>query len=122
MLEALRCALPIITVPWSGQMDFLRHDDVNYFAAVDYELGLVHQDAIWPSVIEQTSQWAYANEDSFKMALQLVHEKWDDYKQQASELQGIISTKFNEEVLYAQFCNSIMELVSEPQTDEQELA
>ena len=56
------------------------------------------------------------------MALQLVHEKWDNYKQQASELQGIVNTKFNEEVLYAQFCNSIMELVSEPQTDEQKLA
>lgn len=122
LLEAARCALPIITVPWSGQMDFLRHDDINYFATVDYELGLVHQDAIWPSVIEKDSQWAYANENSFKMALQLVHEKWDTYKQQASELQGIVNTKFNEEILYAQFCNSIMELVSETQADDRELA
>ena len=122
LLEAARCALPIIAVPWSGQMDFLRHDDINYFAAVDYKLGHVHADAIWPSVIEKDSQWAYADENSFKMALQLVHEKWDTYKQQASELQGIVNTKFNEEILYAQFCNSIMELVSETQADDRELA
>tara|TARA_R100000388_G_C7244878_1_gene164215 strand:- start:3991 stop:5199 length:1209 start_codon:yes stop_codon:yes gene_type:complete len=120
LLEAARCALPIITVPWSGQMDFLQHDDVNYFAAVDYELGFVHADAIWPSVIEQDSQWAYANESSFKTALQLVHEKWDDYKEQAIALQSIVNTKFNEEVLYAQFCNSIIDLIPEPETDEQE--
>ena len=56
------------------------------------------------------------------MALQLVHENWDSYKQQASELREIIDSKFNEEVLYAQFCNSIMELVSEPQASERELA
>ena len=122
LLEAARSALPIITVPWSGQMDFLRHDDVNYFAAVDYELGFVHADAIWPSVVEKDSKWAYANENSFKLALQLVHEKWDEYKEQATALQSIVSTKFNEEVLYAQFCNSIIDLISEPETDEQESA
>jgi hypothetical protein len=103
-------------------MDFLRHDDVNYFAAVDYELGFVHADAIWPSVVEKDSKWAYANENSFKLALQLVHEKWDDYKEQATALQSIVNTKFNEEVLYAQFCNSIIDLISEPETNEQESA
>ena len=103
-------------------MDFLQHDDVNYFAAVDYELDFVHADAIWPSVVEKNSKWAYANESSFKTALQLVHEKWDDYKEQATALQSIVNTKFNKEVLYAQFCNSILDLIPESETDEQESA
>jgi glycosyltransferase involved in cell wall biosynthesis len=118
LFEAARCALPIVTIPWSGQMDFLSHDGKNYFASVDHDLAPVGQDAVWKGVIEENSNWAYAKENSYKMALQMVHEKWEDYRSQAVELQGIINTKFQEEKLYAGFCDAILNMNSEVEIDE----
>ncbi len=109
LFEAARCALPIVTIPWSGQLDFLSHGDKNYFAPVDFELGPVATNALWNGVIEDNSQWAYANENSYKMALTLVRDRWNDYKNQAVELQGIINTKFRDEKLYEGFCEAITE-------------
>ena len=108
LFEAARCALPIVTIPWSGQMDFLSHDDKNYFAAVDHDLAPVGPDAVWKGVIEENSNWAFAKENSYKMTLGLVHERWDEYKTQAVELQGIVNTKFRAEKLYEGFCNAIV--------------
>ena len=34
MFEAAREALPVITVGWSGQLDFLHHNGKNYFQSV----------------------------------------------------------------------------------------
>jgi glycosyltransferase involved in cell wall biosynthesis len=118
LFEAARCALPIVTIPWSGQMDFLSHDGKNYFASVDHDLAPVGQDAVWKGVIEENSNWAYAKENSYKMALQMVHEKWEDYRSQAVELQGIVNTKFQEEKLYAGFCDAILNMDSEVEIDE----
>ena len=116
LFEAARCALPIITIPWSGQMDFLSHDDKNYFAPVGFELDNVAPNAVWGGVIEEESRWAYAKESSYKMALELVHTRWDEYKEQAVELQSIVDTKFRAEKLYEGFCEAITE---EKKTEEQ---
>jgi len=113
LFEAARTALPIITIPWSGQMDFLRHGDKNYFATVSHVTRPVQPEAVWKGVIEENANWAYAEEGSYKMALQLVHERWDEYKTQAVELQGLVNDKFNTEKLYNQFCNAIFEEVEE---------
>ena len=109
LFEAARSALPIVTIPWSGQMDFLSHDDKNYFAAVDYDIAPVARESVWEGVIEANSNWAHAKENSYKLALQMVHEKWEDYKSQAVELQGIVNSKFNAESLYEGFCNAVIE-------------
>jgi len=108
LFEAARAALPIVTIPWSGQMDFLRHNNKNYFAAVSYVLDTVGQNAVWKGVIEENAQWAYAEEGSYKMALQMVYERWDDYKSQALELQELVQSQFRTERLYERFCNSIL--------------
>ena len=119
LFEAARCALPIVTIPWSGQMDFLSHDGKNYFAAVDHDLAPVGQDAVWKGVIEENSNWAYAKENSYKMALQMVHERWTEYKDQAIELQSIVNTKFRPEKLYEGFVNHICDNQNEIVTDEE---
>ena len=108
LFEAARCALPIVTIPWSGQTDFLRHNNKNYFAAVSYVMNPIKPESVWQGVIEENAQWAYAEEGSYKMALQMVHERWDEYKEQAIELQDLIRKEFNTEKLYEGFCNAII--------------
>jgi glycosyltransferase involved in cell wall biosynthesis len=107
LFEAARCALPIVTIPWSGQMDFLSHNGKNYFASVQYDLAPVGQKSLWKGVIEPNAQWAYAKESSYKVALQIVHDRWNEYKEQAVELQDIVNAKFRAEKLYEGFCNAI---------------
>lgn len=103
LFEAARYSLPIISVGWSGQVDFL--DDK--FLKVKHELGPVQQHAVWDGVIQRDSQWAYADQGSFKMALRQMHKKHDEFVNQAEELQDYVDTHFRDEVLFEGFCNSI---------------
>jgi glycosyltransferase involved in cell wall biosynthesis len=76
MFEAARCALPIISVGWSGQVDFLNHNDRDYFLKVSY-----------------------------KMALRMMYKNYDELKTQATDLQEIVDAKFCDEVLFEGFCS-----------------
>ena len=107
MFEAAREALPIITVGWSGQTDFLRHNKKEYFQSVDFELKSIQKEAVWPGVLEEQSNWAYAEQGSYKMTLRRVFKNWDDSKQTALELKDIIENKFSDERLFEIFCDNI---------------
>lgn len=107
LYEAARSALPIIAVGWSGQLDFLRHDNKNYFLEVKHELKPVSDNAVWDGVIEKDSSWAYAEQGSFKMALRMMSKNHEEFYQQALELQGIVNEKFSNELLYEGFVKAI---------------
>ena len=107
LFEAAREALPIVTVGWSGQLDFLNHNGKNYFQEVDYTLQPVQVEAVWDGVIDKTSMWAFANQGSYKMALRKTLKNWSKCKEQAVELAAFINEKFDEEKLFAGFCDAI---------------
>ena len=107
LFEAAREALPIVTVGWSGQMDFLHHDGKDYFESVDFTLQPVQQEAVWDGVIQQDSMWAFADQGSYKMTLRKTLKNWSKIKERANELSTIINEKFNEEKLFAGFVESI---------------
>ena len=48
MFEATQFGLPVVTIGWSGQLDFLVHDGKKYFAEVEFTLQPVQQEAVWP--------------------------------------------------------------------------
>ena len=105
MFEAARLALPIITIGWSGQTDFLQ----DKFLKVAHELRPVQNHAVWDGVIQADSQWAYANQGSFKMSLRQMYKKIDQFKDQSSQLQNYVNNNFNNKVLYEKFCSAILE-------------
>ena len=39
----------------------------------------------------------------------MVHERWDEYKEQAIELQGLVEKKFCDEFLFERFCKMFIE-------------
>jgi len=101
LFEAARSCLPIISIGWSGQTDFL----YDKFLKVKHELGPVQQQAVWEGVIQADSQWAYADQGSFKMALRQMFKKHDEFVEQAEELQDYVDTRFRDEILFETFCN-----------------
>jgi glycosyltransferase involved in cell wall biosynthesis len=103
MFEAAREGMPIITVGWSGQLDFLHHDGNDYFQKVKYTMKPVQKEAVWEGVVREDSMWAYANQGSYKMCLRKTKKNYDKVKETSTELKKIIEEKFNDEVLFAKF-------------------
>ena len=108
MFEAAREALPVITIGWSGQMDFLRYNDKNYFLEVKHELKPIQGEAVWDGVLERESMWAYADQGSYKMSLRMMYKRHNEFLEQAKELQTLINEQFSDEVLFNTFVNSIV--------------
>lgn len=109
LFEAARSALPIITIGWSGQTDFLRHDGKDYFLKVSHKLDKIQDSVVWNGVLQPEQKWAYADEASFKAAIKVMFNKHKNFIPQALELQQKIKEKFSDEVLYEKFCNAILE-------------
>ena len=108
LYEAARSALPVITIGWSGQTDFLRHEQTNYFEEVKHTLQKVQPQVVWDGVIQADSQWAYADQGSYKMALRRTFKTWHKSKERAEKLKTIIDDKFSEERLYKLFVDSVL--------------
>ena len=107
LFEAAREGLPVTTIGWSGQLDFLSHNNKNYFNEVDYSLQPIHPQAVWKGVLEKDSMWAHADQGSYKMALRKAVKNHDEMKKTAEELKDIVNDKFSDEVLFKRFCKSI---------------
>lgn len=116
IFEAAREALPIVTVGWSGQLDFLHHDGKDYFHSVEYALSPVQENARWEGVIEADSMWAYCSPSSYRAKLR---EALEGNREDAEALQKIILEKFSDEKLYELFCDAILE--NDDQEDEEEI-
>tara|TARA_R100001509_G_C4884677_1_gene221613 strand:- start:8811 stop:10055 length:1245 start_codon:yes stop_codon:yes gene_type:complete len=107
LFEAAREALPVTTIGWSGHLDFLSFEGKNYFNEVEFKLDKIQQEAHWSGVLEPTSEWAYADQGSYKMCIRKAFKEYDSLKEQALELQKIINDKYSDEVLYEGFVKSI---------------
>ena len=117
LFEAAREGLPIITIGWSGQLDFLHHDKKDYFQKVDFTIGPVQQEAVWDGVVQADSMWAFADQGAYKMTLRKTFKNHKKAKTTANKLKKIIADKFSDEILYAAFCDQIINLT---ETKEQE--
>ena len=108
LYEAARHALPVVTIGWGGQLDFLHHEGKSYFEEVDYSLRPIQDHAVWEGVLEKQALWAYADQGSYKMALRRVRKNWKARKKTAVKLQAFIEDKFNEEKLFKNFVDQIL--------------
>jgi glycosyltransferase involved in cell wall biosynthesis len=107
LYEAAREGLPVVTIGWSGQQDFLHHDGKDYFQSVEFTLQPIQRQAVWDGVLQADSMWAYADQGSYKMTLRKVFKNWDKCKITADELKTIINEKFSDEKLFEGFVKSV---------------
>ena len=108
IFEASYSALPVITVGWSGQCDFLyapykgkdkkkKGSMIPYFSEVDYTLADVPKESVWDGVIIADSMWCYPNEGSAKMKMRQVRKNYDKWKKKANTLQKWLFDNFTME-------------------------
>jgi len=108
IFEAAEAALPIITIGWSGQKDIIEHGGKQYFTPVNYVLQPIQKQAEWEGVLEPGTQWAYADQGSYKLALRKVKKNYGPAKKQAQQLQKLVKKKFDKDTLYSNFINSVL--------------
>jgi len=107
LFEAAREGLPLVTIGYGGQVDFLCHNSKELFQQVEFTMAPVQKEAIWPGVIEKDTMWAYADQGSYKMVLRKTRKKWKKAKDTAMELQGLLNEEFSQEKLYSGFVRAI---------------
>ncbi len=108
MFEAAREGLPVVTIGWSGQLDFLHHNGKDYYQKVDFTIQPVQPENVWKGVIEKESMWAYADQGSYKMTLRKTLKNIDKITETAQELKKIIQEKFSDETLYKIFIDNVL--------------
>ena len=107
LFEAAEAALPIVTISWGGQQDFLIHNGEKFYEEVSYTLQPIQQEAVWDGVLDKNSMWAYADQGSYKMALRKIKKSWKSAKKKAEKLKPLVEQNFAKEKLYENFCNAI---------------
>ena len=114
LFEAAYNGLPLVTITWGGQMDFICKKNkkgklVPHVARVNYDVAPVQAAAVWEGVIEKDSMWAFAKEASYKNALRDVTEKQKHHRNLADNLKKEILANFDENTLYEKFVSFLHE-------------
>jgi len=112
LFEAAYNAIPVIAPGWGGQCDFLymlndKGKRKAFFADVNYDLGLVQEEAHWKGVIEAESSWCYPHQGSYKMRLRQVRKNYDKWKEKAVRLSEHLHENFSAEKQYKKFIDFI---------------
>jgi len=122
LFEAAYHGLPLITVTWSGQMDFIcknnsKGKQVPRVIKVDYDIAQIQKGAVWKGVLQEDAKWAFAKEASFKRALNDRLSKDKHWEKEANTLKNHIRKNFTEEKIYSDFIECLSDYYEEPDQD-----
>ena len=110
LFEAAYSGLPIIAPGWSGHCDFLYAPNQSstakrkksnktkkhpHFAEVEYTLGPIPEETVWPGVLERDSMWCYPQEGSYKMRLRQMRKNYSKWEKKAKTLQKWVLKNFD---------------------------
>ena len=123
LFEAAYSGLPVIAPGWSGQCDFLytpyeskskkkkrKTRKKAQFAEVEYTLGPVSDEAVWPGVIERETMWCFPTEGSYKMRLRQVRKNYTKYLEKAAVLKKWVSKEFESEKMHEKLRENIYKI------------
>lgn len=115
IFEAAYSGLPIISVGWSGQCDFL-YDENNakHFYDVAFDINKVPAEAVWEGVIEENSGWANARETSVKEKMRecyndIINDKSDSIALSSCDRAQVLLGTRTPECMYEQFVDCIID-------------
>jgi glycosyltransferase involved in cell wall biosynthesis len=109
LFEAAYSGMPVITVGWSGQCDFLYDlEGKERFYNVAFDLHPVQEEAVWDGVIQKDSMWAFAREHSAKQCMRKCYEDVGTKNLTACEYSKELKERFAKEKLYQQFVDSVL--------------
>ena len=109
IFEAAYSGLPVVSVGWSGQLDFLVDDSrAEHFYNVAYDLQPVQKEVVWKDVLIEESMWAYAREQSAKEQMRqcytdITENVTDSIAGNSCEYALELCERFSAENMYGQF-------------------
>ena len=107
LFEAAYSGLPVVTVGWSGQLDFLVDaEGQEQFYNVAFDLQPVQKEVHWEGVIVPDSMWAYAREGSAKEQMRLCYQ--EDNEQRDISRACYLAERFYAEKMYKKFVDEIL--------------
>ena len=111
LFEAHYSGMPIVTVGWSGQLDFLidEEGDENFYS-VSYDIQPVQKEAVWDGVILADSMWAYARESSVKKNMRQCYNDCINGEGLAAHVKDMvpkIQSRFDAEKMYNEFSTAV---------------
>jgi len=121
LFEAAYSGLPVVTVGWSGHLDFLVDEDGRErFYPVRYDINPIPDEAFWEGVIIKESMWAYPQEKSAKQQLRLCYNDLNSNSSvidASSQYAVAIHERFSKEKMYKAFCDLVQTPPSEEETE-----
>lgn len=104
IFEAAYSGLPVVTVGWSGQLDFLVDTKgQERFYNVAFDLQKVQKEVVWDGVVVPDSMWAYARESSAKEKMRACY----DAGAVKNDYQDELHDRFSETVMYNNFVKAM---------------
>jgi len=126
LFEAAYSGLPVVTVGWSGHLDFLVDESGRErFYSVRYDINQIPEEAFWEGVLIRESMWAYPQEKSAKQQMRLCYEdlnKNSDVQDSSSQYATVLHEKFSAEKMYKKMIDAIYAPTKEEIEWEKELS
>ena len=119
IFEAAYSGMPVVTVGWSGQCDYLfDNKGQEKFYNVAFDMKHIQKDAVWDGVLQKESMWSFARENSAKQQMRnclndIKNGNLDSVCEYANEL----NERFSEEKMYKMFVDSILATLDSQQED-----
>jgi len=116
IFEAAYSGMPVISIGWSGQCDFLYDREIPpkpHFYEVAFDIRPVPQEAVWDGVIVKESGWAYAREQSAKEQMRncyndIINNKEGTIATNSCIRAATLKEQFSKEAMYEQFVNCVI--------------
>jgi len=111
LFEAAYCGLPVITIDYSGQKDFLYIEidgkKKKAFTNVPYDLKKVQPEVVWNGVLHSESEWAFVRPLGAKSAMRECFKDYGRFKGQAKKLKEYLTNKDKEKNPYTLLAEAI---------------
>lgn len=127
IFEAAYSGLPIISVGWSGQCDYLYDQEtpsIAHFYEVGFDIAPVPQEAVWEGVIVKESGWANAREQSTKEQMRncyndIINNTEGSIASNALNRAQQLQEQFSADNMYEQFVNAVYDFNSIKKREEE---
>jgi len=111
IFEAAYSGLPVVSVGWSGQLDFLCDEKgKEHFYNVSFDLAQVPKEVVWPTVLIEESGWANAREQSYKEKMRQCLEDISNntgFVAEAATYATELHERFEQSKMYDEFVNAL---------------
>tara|TARA_A100001011_G_C14321075_1_gene850659 strand:+ start:5886 stop:7118 length:1233 start_codon:yes stop_codon:yes gene_type:complete len=114
IFEAAYSGLPVVTIGWSGQCDYLFDEQgKERFYNISYDINHIQKDAVWDGVLQKDSMWAFPREESVKQQMRNCLNDVLNSNVVACEYAGELKERFSKEKMYKLFVDSVLSVCTE---------